>query len=718
MRFYYLLLFTLLELPILTNAASTTQLQEIEVFADLSNNKLLDLSNSVSVVNSDAIRRGNAKHLQQILGIAPNVNFSSGASRGRFFQIRGIGERSQFVDPINPSVGLIIDGIDFTGLGLAANLLDIEQVEILRGPQGTVFGANALAGLISLKSNAPTDYTTHSLETSIAEYGSYSIDMVSSGAINDVLRYRIAGRKNLSDGYIDNNFLNRDDTNDINEEIAKVAITYNTSDNIELNFNLFYLNINNGYDAFSLNNNRQTTSDQPGEDSQETFAGGLRIDIEGMTQFDYQIQFSGLNSDATYAFDEDWSYVGEFDNSLGPYSSADDYSRESDNASIDLRMLSNNKNKKNHFVFGLYFKTEQEKLTRFKFSDLLIDPNFIPSFNSKFKTQRVALYQQMSSSLNDSWTFVSGTRLEYRNAEYEDNANIKENTYKTSIGGRIALEYRTQSKTLFYALVSHGFKAGGVNGQIISSGNANASESTFFFDQETLTNFEIGSKGQLVNDLLSYSANVFVQNRRDAQFKQSEFDPSDFSFDDFLTNANAQSVGAELELVYNPTDSIDLYTSVGILDTEFDNFKSDSHVNARNDFGSTPAEVQLDSVNLNDRDTAHAPNYQFAVGGELRISTRWYINIDIEGKDAFFFSNSHDEKSSKYELYHANLGYRSLDWEIALWARNLTNKNVEERGFYFSNQFGNNPANGYSPEVYTQFGEPRIIGLTGRITFN
>ena len=90
-------------------------------------------------------RRG-AEHLEQLLNLAPNVNLSTGASRGRFVLIRGIGERSQFQEPLNPSIGFIIDGIDFSGLGTAGTLFDVAQVEVLRGPQGALYGRNAVGG--------------------------------------------------------------------------------------------------------------------------------------------------------------------------------------------------------------------------------------------------------------------------------------------------------------------------------------------------------------------------------------------------------------------------------------------------------------------------------------------------------------------------------------------------------------------------------------------
>ena len=113
--------------PLATHAADAVNLGTQTVTADFRNTDVQQLPEAVTVVDSEQIEARSAEHLEQILSFAPNVNFSSGSSRGRYYQIRGIGERSQFIDPVNPSVGLLIDGIDMTGLGAAATLFDVQQ---------------------------------------------------------------------------------------------------------------------------------------------------------------------------------------------------------------------------------------------------------------------------------------------------------------------------------------------------------------------------------------------------------------------------------------------------------------------------------------------------------------------------------------------------------------------------------------------------------------
>ena len=98
-------------LSVLASASAAEQtIEEIIVTSDFRDLSLLETTASITILDSNKISQRNAKHLEQLLNIAPNVNFSSGASRGKFIQIRGIGERSQFIEPLNPSVGILVDG--------------------------------------------------------------------------------------------------------------------------------------------------------------------------------------------------------------------------------------------------------------------------------------------------------------------------------------------------------------------------------------------------------------------------------------------------------------------------------------------------------------------------------------------------------------------------------------------------------------------------------
>ncbi len=135
--------------------AADPSLDEVVVTADLRDRELRDCPASVTVLDAHTLELAGVQHFQDVLGLVPNLNWSAGTSRPRFFQIRGIGELEQWQGAPNPSVGFLIDGVDFSGVGMPATLSDVERIEVLRGPQGTAYGANALAGLIAINTRNP-----------------------------------------------------------------------------------------------------------------------------------------------------------------------------------------------------------------------------------------------------------------------------------------------------------------------------------------------------------------------------------------------------------------------------------------------------------------------------------------------------------------------------------------------------------------------------------
>ena len=138
----------------------------------------------------------------------PNLNWAGDTSRPRYFQVRGIGELQQYQGAPNPSVGFLIDDIDFSGLGTAATLFDLDHVEVLRGPQGTLYGANALAGLIVVKSAAPADTFGGRVELDAGDYGERSYGAVITGPVNALdSAFRLAVQRYTSDGFYHNAYL-------------------------------------------------------------------------------------------------------------------------------------------------------------------------------------------------------------------------------------------------------------------------------------------------------------------------------------------------------------------------------------------------------------------------------------------------------------------------------------------------------------------------------
>jgi len=683
-------------------AESAIEMDRLLVTAEFRDVDLSDLAGSATVISADVVDQREATHLDQVLNLAPNVNFSSGASRGRFFQIRGIGERSQFVEPINPSVGLIVDGIDLTGIGGAATTLDVEQIEILRGPQGTLFGANAMAGLINVVSADPTEQLSGRVGLGIAERGGRDVEGVVSGPIGDRSGFRLAVASTQSDGTQHNGFLGISDNARIDEQTLRGKFRWQPSESLSLDLTALLLDIDNGYDGFSLDNTRETLSDQPGFDRQETGAGSARLNWWFRSGLSIEALLSHVDADLDYGFDEDWSFEGiceAFDCIFDGYSSFDRYQRDNRNTTLDVRLLSEGSAERPSWVLGAYARDQEQDLRR-TYTFLAED------FLSNFGTENRALYGQLDIPLGERWLFKGGLRYEQRVADYLDSDGARFSPDDDEWGGRLVLEYRSDAGHLIYALVSRGFKAGGVNSDSIVPADQRE------FGTETLLNYEIGLKGSWLDGRLDARTALFYQDRDDVQTQQSLVVPIEGElcpcrFIEYISNATAgQSYGLEAELNWSLSDTFEAYASIGLMDSRFDDFLNFSHVDADPESGQP--------FDLDGRDLPHAPNYMFALGGVVQFGDGWYLRAEVEGKDAFYFSSRHEEQSEAYELFNARLGYRRGFWDVAMYVRNLSDEDVRVRGF---GSFGNDPRDGYAVEPYYQFGEPRTVGLSASYAF-
>lgn len=672
--------------------ADDVQLDTVVVEADFRQTDVQQIPEAVTVVGSKQIEARSAEHLEQVLSFAPNVNFSSGASRGRYFQIRGIGERSQFVDPVNPSVGLMIDGIDMTGLGAAATLFDVQQVEVLRGPQGTRFGANALAGMINVRSNDPSKESEGYIKARAGNYDSYGLGGAVSGGLADNLQGRLAVQGFQSDGYLDNTYLNRDDANKLDEIIARGKLAYQLNNDTDLGLTYLYADIDNGYDAFSLDKNRNTLSDQPGRDSQDTQAVALTVDSRLNNDVQLQAELTGSWNDSEYSYDEDWAYVGIAPDS--EYSSFDQYLRDYQRTSADIRFLSGPTgrliNNSSDWVAGIYVMQRNEDLKR--------NYTYLSTpFTSSLESQAVAFYGELSSDVSVSTRIISGLRFEHWENDYQDNNGINGNTAEGLMGGKITIETLLSPSQMLYGSLARGYKAGGINT------DPDISEDNREFDTEFNNTAEVGLKSSLLDDELTTRIAAFYIQRKNQQVKSSyaiQNDDNSLTFQDYLANAaEGRNYGVELESDWNITPSLNWAVSYGYLKTEF----IDYHY--QTDDG---------EVNKDGRAQAHAPENSLATSLTTQLLNGLSLRIESEAKDTFYFSDSHDEKSKAYVLWHARLAYDGNNYAVALYGRNLTNRDYEVRGF---GGFGNDPRNGYANDRYVQYGEPRLVGIEGTYRF-
>ncbi|TLU65283.1 TonB-dependent receptor [Thalassotalea litorea] len=666
------------------NAANADE-QSIEVItvqSDFREQSLQAIPSSLTIMSSADMETRNAENLEDILGAVANVNFSSGSQRARYYQVRGIGERSQFQEAINPSVGVLMDDIDLAGIGGIASTFDMAQVEFFKGPQGTRFGANALAGVVSLQSNAPTDEFEGRVRLSAANYDSLSSGLVLSGPATDGINYRFVAEKNVSDGFIDNTFLDRQDTNNRDELTLRGKLAIEASEDLDVDITLIHADFDNGYDAFSLDNTRETLSDQPGVDQQNTTAGSVKFTYTGLETFDVISIVTHADSDLAYGYDEDWSHVG-----LHPweYSSTDHYLRDRKNSTLEFRLVSNPEHRifadSSDWVVGVYGKNESEDLIR-QYTYLDSD------YSSSFDAQNLAIFAELQTHLSEQLTLTSGLRFEQRDTDYVNSDGLDFQPDDAMIGGKLVLSYQLTDAAMTYASINRGYKAGSVNS------NGSLPDELRAFDPEYLWNYEIGFKTAFLDNSALFRIAAFYMSRDDIQISSYHLDEREDGSSEFISYwdnaAKGSNTGVEVELLWDINDSLNVYTSLGLLDTEFEGFT----------YGDGTLETG--------RDQAHAPNYQFNAGANYYFTDRLLLNVNVEGKDEFYFSDSHEQKSDSVTLWAASLSYQADAWSVKLWGRNVFDEQYATRGFYF----GNDPRDGYTAKPYYQYGEPARVGVT------
>ena len=349
------------------DARTGRELEEIVVTASLREQGLAEIPMSVTVLGESTLEAAGLQHFADVLGMVPNLNWSGGTSRPRFFQLRGIGELEQYQGAPNPTVGFLIDDIDLSGVGMPATLFDTQQVEVLRGPQGTRYGANALAGLVKIKTRDPSTTPDLHAEVMGADHGTWSAGMAGGGPIGDAgSAWRLAGQTFSSDGFLHNAYLDRDDTNGRDESTLRGKLRWKLAAGWRADLAALYVDVDNGFDAFTPDNSRTMLSGKPGRDAQRT--RGVSAGVTG-TLGDITVHsVSGYAwSDSVYSFDGDWgndAYWGEF----APYDYFSHYARERSTLSQDFRIASTAGGAV-EWVAGVYaLRLDEDSLQRAEFA--------------------------------------------------------------------------------------------------------------------------------------------------------------------------------------------------------------------------------------------------------------------------------------------------------------------------------------------------------------
>ena len=670
-----------------TSDSTPSDIERVIVSGDFRQTTLDQLSASATILDQERLRSRQPSHIDSVLNSIPNVNFAAGASRGRFVQIRGIGERSQFAEPINPSVSFIVDEFDFSGLAAAGLIFDTKQLEVYRGPQATLYGTGALAGAVKLSSNDVGSDAPDYVEARIGNKESYRIEGATGDDINTDWGYRVALVHNRSDGFVENTFLNRSDTANIDETALRFAVKGSVDERTTLALTYRWYDIDNGYDAFSLDNDNKTLSDEPGFDEHQTHAVSARS-TTNTAAGDFILIATHASHNIAYGYDEDWTFTG-----FHPwgYTSFDAYYRDVETQTGEMRFVSSDSaalfDGMTDWTIGLFYKSTEEKLLR-QYTYLDSD------FASEYTPTTTAIYAQTESRLNENLVLVAGLRVENYDFDYADNNQLTRAFDTTMVGGKVALQY-TQGDHFYYGSISRGYKGAGFNP------DSRVNDNQRFFDEEYNWNYEVGVKGPLLTPDLIARAAIFYMDRKDTQVSDFDVitrDDGTAGFVDIIDNADlGTNKGAELELSWIASDAWQLDASVGYLSATFEGY------------------TLADGTEVSEQRQAQSPKWTANLYSEYALTDNMLWRVDVDYKSEYRFSDGHDVTSPSTTLVNSEIVVLHGDWQTSLWVLNAFDREYYTRGF---GGFSNDPRDEYAfDEPYYQIGNGRQFGVTVKYAF-
>ncbi len=680
--------------------ALTEIIDEIVVVGDWRQEEINKKNSSLIVFSQVDIEKKFYKHFEDLAYAIPNLNFAASDSRPRYFQIRGIGERSGYEGTPNSSVGFLIDNIDFSGQGGIASSYDIDQVEIYRGPQGSRMGANALAGMVYVKTKDPEDGFHVSTKLTVGDYDRKDIGAVINVPLNSEFKYRLSMNKTNFDGFRKNIYLKKSDTSKKDEQSYRFKANWSISENSFLDLVYFNHDFNNPADIWTIDGSLNTLSDRPGMDSQDSDALGVIYHLENSVNT-FQVLYSETDTDIIFSYDADWGNADYHAPYIYDYFS--ETLRKRDSSNLEFRLISNDATLKNNnnleWIIGASnFRINEANK---KYDDGAYGDPFDgygtyyskSSFSNNFSSESKSLFGNISYFLSNKIKLSIGMRWEAWKADYLDSNQESFNPSNNMNGGKISLTKLIDDDTTFYMSSAKGYKQGGFN---LGTGlNDTPFSNDINYQPESLINYELG-----LNKYFSLSSTyldfvLFFSDRKDQQVLIStQVDPQDPNTFLYLTRNASEGLnyGAEMSLKKEFSDNFSIFIDVGLLKTEIRNYAS--------------------RPDLEGREQAHAPSYSFSSGLRWNITNDLEFLLDVTGKNNFYYSDSHDNQSDDYVLTNLNVVYTRGKLRYNFWTKNLFDKYYSLRGFYFGNEAPN-----FEDALYERHGDPRNLGLSIQYEF-
>lgn len=672
-------------------ATSQPQEQEIEIIvtAEKTPESPLDVPIGLTVLTRDEIEDAEINTIRDAAANTPNFFTSVGDRVFNFYSIRGI-SNSNFL--VRDSVGFYLDDvpIDYFHQFFPGQLFDLEQVEILRGPQNTLYGRNSIAGVVNITSRPPSDNQEMLLGL---EYGSYNQRSVrasiSNTLIPDKLGFRLSGVYSARDGFTENTLLDRD-ANAQSDLAGRLNLLWRPDEDWSVSFNTLAAASNDGGVVYA-------EIDQPDPFKiEENEIAELDLSVNAQS---LKVAYDGDNFRFTSITAHNFSNVGY--RSDGDYTAEDLYSFNSEvisnTWSQEFRLQSPTNARRFNWLLGAYFQDrsfeidqQQVEYTRagaafFDIPDIRFGDTF-----GEYDQTTLAAFGQVDLTPIDPLTLTLGLRYEYSRDDLErsdrvetfDGVATTSGQVNDSIDGdallpRFAATYRFSPNVAAYASITRGYRPVTLNYSIDDS-------SLNDVRQESSWNYELGLKTSLLNDRLFFNVSAFINEINDYQVLL----PNDQGFFTDITNARVRVVGFEAEAKAIPLNGLELIAGFGYANAEYTDYTS-----------------PFTGENFNGNKLPYAPEYTLNLAAQYRSPGGFFSRLELQGLGTYFFDDANSLKQDPFVLVNARIGYEFNNFRVYLFANNLFDEEYFTAAFA---PFGVPRAN---------FGDRRVIGIQFQTRF-
>ena len=720
--------FALIGLTISQVFAAGPGIEEIVVTAERRAANLQDVPLSVSAFSQSVLELQQVDTLGDLQSLVPNLSIHVGDANNAVVYIRGVGQ----IDSIaffEPGVGVYLDDVYLgRAQGAFLDVVDVERIEVLRGPQGTLYGRNSVGGAIKYVSAAPTEAFSGNASVTVGEYNQLDAKLSVSGALMDD---RLLGRLTLAhlgrEGYSSNAFDGRDD-GDRDTQFFRGVLAFHPSDRVDVQLAFDYTDSNPDRSRTPA---KETPINVPLVDpyTLRTSVTSFQADRDPFkVNADFNttahMETLGYSLDIGWQINDAWNF-----RSISAYRELD-YGTELDLDgtpinSFGIFYFNDQKQTTQEFqlayqserlsaIGGLYyFKEEGDTFDGAILSNLLI----AAVGEAYASTDSYALFTQFDYSVSDRLLATLGFRYtdeekDYRRqaedfslpalagrsvdsatgaVSYATPALLNPRSSDLKLGGvgvprpltdpapasfdnfspKIGLKYQLTENAQVYGNVSLGFKSGGFNGRL-------ADAQIEPYDEETLTSYELGYKSEWLDRRLRFNTAVFFNDYDDLQVSSFKATPDGSALVGVFTNAGKASMqGLELELTALITEAFSVTANLGYLDAEYDEFITAS--------GGKLVDVSRE------REMINAPRWDLFVGINYVIPIArgtLTFSADASYRDKTYLEINSRETLAQgaYPLINAALMYETADerWQFMLGGKNLSDERYRTHAFDLS----------------------------------